>query len=319
MENNKLNASTLLSVMIPYYNRFDLLSEALHSVMSQRIEEKMEVWVIDDCSTVEGVSSVLELFPKGSILYYRQLQNVGQINNLNKCIELANGELIHILHCDDKVLPGFYSTIIEAYSEHKEAGAFFTRNNYITHFGNIICESEALMTKSGYIENWFEKIAVSQLIQTPSIVVRRDVYGAIGNFNKNLTWTEDWEMWVRISKTYPMFYINEVLAEYRNANNSNSENSFKTGRFIDDLRRAINVNFIHHQSKFLKRKSILKYSSYILTNIYMLRKEKKINSMTFIKLLVKFNKNNFSIVFPLIQFYFIYIKSFKTKMLSIWR
>ena len=289
-----MSKNLLLSVMIPCYNRADLLAEALQSVMDQYIENLMEIWVVDDCSTKDNPEEVVNKYGKGLVKFFKQEQNVGQIKNLNKCIELANGDLIHILHCDDRVLQSFYTSIIESYRQNPESRAFFTRNTFINHEGNLLGVSDSIQQYSGYVEKWFEKISTTQLIQTPSMVVKKDVYKQLGGFNEKLSWTEDWEMWVRISKNYPVYYINEVLAEYRVANNSNSADSFKTGRFIEDLKKVIEENYKHHQSLKIKKKSIKKNSEYIVSVILKLSSNKQISKSTFFKLMFKYIKNKFS-------------------------
>ena len=298
-----MNDTPLISVMIPVFNRADLLADALESVMCQYDEKLLEVWVVDDCSTSDNPQESIARYPKHSIKFFRQPGNVGQVRNLNKCIELANGTLIHLLHCDDKVLPGFYHAIMEASARQPEAGAFFTCYNTINHDGVLLGVSEPLQQRSGYIQNWFEKIATSQLIQTPSIVVKKEVYGKLGGFNEMLTWTEDWEMWVRISKTYPVYYINQVLATYRKANNSNSDDSFKTGRFIWDLKNVIAENFKHHQSAEIRKKSMDFYSEYIITIILRMGQDRRINWKSILNLLVIYCKNKFYIT---VLFTFLY-------------
>jgi glycosyltransferase involved in cell wall biosynthesis len=283
--------------MIPVYNRTDLLREALESVLYQYTnEQEMEIWVVDDYSTVDNPLDIINEIGVGKVKFFRQEKNVGQIANLNKCIDLANGELIHILHCDDKVLPGFYEQINKAFSINPNCGAYFTRNNFIDHSGCFLRNSAELQETSGIIPHWFEKISTYQKIQTPSIVVQSKVYKQLGGFKSNLTWTEDWEMWVRIAEKYSFYYINEVLASYREANNSNSSNSFKTGRFIEDLKKVIDENYKHHKSKTIKQASQKFYSRYIISVISAMLTKKELTKSETRSMLKKYFKCNFLIL-----------------------
>lgn len=286
----------LWSVMIPVFNNARLLKEALDSVVAQFSEvDSYEIWVVDDHSTLDDPKGIVEKYVEKNVKFYRQNKNVGQITNLNKCIELATGRLIHILHCDDRVLSGFYSKIESLYYQHPEAGAFFCRNNFIDDNGNLKIVSEKLREGSGYVDQWFEKIAISQLIQTPAMVVKKEVYNTIGCFNINLTWTEDWEMWVRISKQYPVLFVDEVLAEYRESSYSNSANSFISGRFIGDLKRAIDRNYEHHQSDTIRKKSMNMYAVFIIEKIKKMKAE-GMSKRAIVRLLKLFFSNNFFIV-----------------------
>lgn len=92
------------------------------------------------------------------------------------------------------------------------------------------------------MDNWLERIAIKQRIQTPSIVVRRDVYERLGGFDRRMTcWGEDWEMWVRIAANYPVWYEVEPLALYRISSTSLTGTSTRTGKNIQDFRRAISI------------------------------------------------------------------------------
>jgi hypothetical protein len=82
---------------------------------------------------------------------------------------------------------------------------------------------------------------VEQRIQTPAIVVRREVYEKLGTFDSRLSWSEDWEMWLRIAAQYPVWYEVEPLALYRMHSNSSSGRHMRTGENMRDLRRAMEI------------------------------------------------------------------------------
>ena len=311
--NSTVKQDLLISVMIPVYNRAYLLKDSLQSVMNQHLGiDLMEVWVVDDCSTKDDPLEVVNSYREGIVKFYKQPINVGQINNLNKCIELANGKLIHILHCDDKTLPGFYDRIIRAYTLNPNAGAYFSRNNYINHDGSIDSFSEIIQEKSGIIDNFFEKISTRQLIQTPAVVVKKDVYYSVGMFKQKLTWSEDWEMWVRISQKYPVYYINEILVEYRFAIDYNSADSYKTGRFIVELKKTIDEIYLHHKSKKIKKNSISFFAEFIFKKIVNFNEHNELKKKNIFDLILKFYKYRFFCSKP-----YFYSKYF-TKLIIKW-
>src|SRR6476661_7944834 len=102
----------LWSVMIPIYNCSSYLPVALESVLAQNIsEQNMQIEVIDDASTDADVDAIVRQIGKGRVKYFRQYQNVGSLRNFETCINRAQGKLIHLLHVDDKVHPGYYEKI----------------------------------------------------------------------------------------------------------------------------------------------------------------------------------------------------------------
>lgn len=121
-------------------------------------------------------------------------------------------------------------------------GAAFCRHIHMDEAGHWHYISQLEQSESGVLENWLEKIAVRQRIQTPSIVVRREVYEQLGGFDRRIRyWGEDWEMWVRIASQYPVWYEIEPLALYRTHSNSLSGHSVRTGANIQDFRKAIGL------------------------------------------------------------------------------
>ncbi|MBW4636964.1 MAG: glycosyltransferase [Gloeocapsa sp. UFS-A4-WI-NPMV-4B04] len=230
------------SVMIPSYNCAKYLRETLTSVLAQDLgPEVMQIEVIDDHSTLEDPAAVVEELGRGRVGFYQQSQNVGHIKNFQTCLERSRGKLIHLLHDDDCVRSGFYRKMQRAFEENSEIGAAFCRHIFIDEYSHWQYISQLEQPESGVLNNWLEKIAVQQRIQTPSIVVRRDVYERLGGFDTRLSSCEDWEMWVRIAKKYSMWYEVEPLALYRIRSNSNTESHMNTGKEIQNMRQAIGI------------------------------------------------------------------------------
>ncbi|WP_066377197.1 MULTISPECIES: glycosyltransferase [unclassified Anabaena] len=233
----------LWSVMIPTYNCANYLRETLASVLAQDPgPEVMQIEVIDDCSPKDDPEAVVAELGRGRVGFYRQPENVGHTLNFNTCLKRSRGKLIHLLHGDDCVREGFYTKMQQAFEEKPEVGAAFCRHIFMDEHGHWQFLSELLQPKSGVLSNWLERIIVKQYIQTPSIVVRREVYESLGGFDIHFKfYYEDWEMWVRISTQYPVWYEVEPLAVYRLRSASNSGHSMRTGENIQDVRRGLEI------------------------------------------------------------------------------
>src|SRR5262249_50406733 len=99
------------SVMIPSYNCARFLGEALKSVLVQDPgSAKMQIEVVDDCSSDDPQRVVSEI-GGNRVGFFRQSRNVGHIANFRTCITRARGEIVHLLHGDDVVRPGFYERL----------------------------------------------------------------------------------------------------------------------------------------------------------------------------------------------------------------
>ena len=246
----------LFSVMIPAYNCATYLVETLNSVLQQDLGgQLMQIEVVDDCSTDTDVKALVHKIGGDRVTYFRQPQNVGSIRNFETCINRSKGHLVHLLHGDDKVRPGFYKKMQGLFERFPEAGAAFCRYNFINGKGEEVLEWVKEEEKDCILPNWLLRIGEMQRIQYVSMVVKREVYERLGSFY-GMSYAEDWEMWVRIARYYPVAYTPDLLAEYR----VHSQSMTVADMANDHLFRFLNKAIGHIQEHLPKddRKAILK-------------------------------------------------------------
>lgn len=238
----KESSRPLWSVMIPTYNCAHYLRETLASVLAQDPGvDLMQIEVIDDCSTADDPEAIVQELGKGRVGFYRQPRNLGVPQNFETCLHRSQGHLIHLLHGDDYVRPGFYAKMQQAFEHNPDIGAAFCRQIFMDEHGHWQQISELEQHQSGILENGLERLALEQRIMTPSIAVRREAYETLGGFDSRLICAEDWEMWVRIASHYPIWYEVEPLAVYRMHSNSNTGRHVRTGEDMRYTRVAIEL------------------------------------------------------------------------------
>ncbi len=226
-----------ISVMIPTYNCSQYIEKTITSVLEQNnVDELLQIEVIDDCSS-DNIEEIVQRIGRGKVSFYKQQINVGHVKNFETAINRAKGDIIHLLHGDDFVLPGFYKSMLDMFKEHPYLGAIFCRHYFVDNEDNIIQISDLLTLENSIITDFHKELIFKQKIQTPSITVKKEVYEKLGYFNPSLTWTEDWEMWVRICSKYKIGYIKEPLASYRVHNNSSTGIKSISGENVKDLYR----------------------------------------------------------------------------------
>ena len=218
------------SVIIPTYNCAEFLKQTLQSVLVQDPGEAlMEIIVVDDHSTKDDPEAVVKEFGQGRVQFIRQEKNVGKVKNYEIGLTASSGMYIHQLHGDDLVYDGFYSEIEAIFNESPSAGAAFSRTNYIDYEGRITGVTGMIQDNEGVVLDMLEKLYTQQYIQTPSMVVKREVYETIGCFDRRLNCMEDWEMWIRIANNYPIAASNKVLAAYRSHHDNATNKTFMDG------------------------------------------------------------------------------------------
>ncbi len=231
------------SVMIPTYNCANYLVETLKSVLVQDPGSNyMQIEVVDDYSTKDDPEAIVREIGKGRVSFFRQPQNGGIANNFNTCIQRAKGEWVHILHGDDMVLPGFYNRMQESLKNEPTVGSAFCRQIVVDENGQWQALAGLERQTPGILQNWIELLALSQRIETPSIVVKRSVYEHLGGFHLELSHAADWEMWKRIAAHYPMWYEPQPLVYYRKHSASDTSRLIQSGGDIADTRKAIEIS-----------------------------------------------------------------------------
>lgn len=230
------------SVMIPVYNRTRYIEQAISSVLAQNVgPDQMQIEVVDDCSTVDGIAQMVQSLGQGRVSFYRQPGNVGLSANWNTCIRRARGQWVHILHDDDFVLPGFYERLQAAAGQDESIGAAFSRFIWVDAEGHWQEISPLERPTPGVLSGWIERIAISQRIQFPAIVVRRSVYETLGGFDPGLFFALDWDMWKRIAVQHPVWYEPVPLACYRNHSAQETLRLLRSGAAHADKRHAIEI------------------------------------------------------------------------------
>jgi glycosyltransferase involved in cell wall biosynthesis len=224
--------------MVPTYNCAHLAAATVESVLAQDPgPDRMEIVVVDDASTDDIAAVVRRFGPR--VRLHRQPANLGVPANLTEAIRLARGEIVHVLHGDDQVRPGFYSAMERGFAD-PAVGATWCRQIFMDRDGQWTGISP-IEADEGVLEDAACFLAREQRIMTPSICVRRRVYEVVGGFNPALRCVEDWEMWVRIAARFPIYHVREPLAVYRMHDASNTGRNLSNAREVTYALLAIEL------------------------------------------------------------------------------
>lgn len=95
--------NTLVSILIPVFNREHLVGESIESALNQTYRN-IEVIVVDNCST-DNTWQVLQQYASSDdrIRLFRNKENIGPVLNWKRCVNEAKGEYVKILFSDDLI------------------------------------------------------------------------------------------------------------------------------------------------------------------------------------------------------------------------
>ena len=149
-----------------------------------------------------------------------------------------------------------------------QAGAAFCNYVFIDHESNFAYNNLQEATEEGILENFLFIMAERCATQYVSIAVRRVVYEDLGAFYGRF-YGEDWEMWARIAKKYPVAYTPEKLAEYRLHHSNISSARFRNGENFNDIREVlaqIGTYLPAEKRGLMLKKGLRNYARYALGN-----------------------------------------------------
>jgi glycosyltransferase involved in cell wall biosynthesis len=199
----------LVSVIIPTYNRAELLEKALLSVARQSYQN-WEIIIIDDASSDE-TPSVVNRFGPEKIIYLRNSVNKGIAYNRNKGISIAKGDFISFLDDDDEWLENKIERQLET-------AISLNRNAFI--FCNGICQgnkkfAQDISLNSGYIENKDGFFPIRESIPPPSSwFFSREIAKVIGSFDESIYVWDDQDYLLRVRLKFPVYLLNEILVKW---------------------------------------------------------------------------------------------------------
>jgi glycosyltransferase involved in cell wall biosynthesis len=97
-------------IFVPFWGDPDLLVATVESVLAQN-DTDWKLVVVDDAYPDAAVSGYFSSLDDTRIRYIRNPENLGISGNFARCLDLASGELMMFLGCDDLLHPDFVSTV----------------------------------------------------------------------------------------------------------------------------------------------------------------------------------------------------------------
>jgi glycosyltransferase involved in cell wall biosynthesis len=242
-------ADSLVSVILPTYNRAGLLPRSVRSVLNQTYPN-FELIIVDDCST-DNTKAVVGGFRDKRIKYLRQVVNRGATASRNAGIKAAVGQYVAFQDSDDEWLPGKLKKQIEAFEfGSPDLGVVFTSfwlidNGFKTYYPQFF-------SKQTNGELHYELLKTN-FIGTPASVVKKSCFDRAGLFG-NIPRLQDWELWLRISRFYSFKHIDEPLLNAYRCSDSISRNrralitarKYILKKYFTDISRKPKVQSQHY-------------------------------------------------------------------------
>lgn len=216
---NKETNFPLVSVCIPAYNCELHIQKTIRSVLNQS-EKRLELVIIDDCSTDDTVIKIKEI-DDPRIRLIQNDRNIGFLNNWNKALDEARYTYVKLLSQDDLLDSGCLEQQIKALEHSKEKLAFVSCARAIINDQDRII----FLRSMGSVENGYlaPKDAIKRIVRSganpvgepAAVLMRVDIAKKVGHFSQELIYTMDLDYWIRALEHGGLHYINKPLVSYR--------------------------------------------------------------------------------------------------------
>jgi len=205
-----------ISVILPVFNGQAYLNESIDSVLAQEYND-FEFLICDDGS-VDNTINIIESKVDKRISFFKNANNLGQFKTLNILISHSKGEYVRLWSYDDIMKPDCLKQEIEFYNKYSEMGFCYCAFDYIDSLGKLISKAPEDKTPEIVYPDLAAQIMVYYGSITGSIsnvMIKKDVLLDLGFFREDMLVAGDFEMFVRITKKYPIGFNHKSLIYLR--------------------------------------------------------------------------------------------------------
>ncbi len=209
----------LVSVVIPTYNGSRYISETINSILQQEVSD-IEVIVIDDGST-DDTCAIARRF--GDPVRFIEQSHAGVGAARNHGIREARGEFIALVDHDDYWQPNKLAGQLAAFAANPQVDVVFS--DFVRwrqdEAGDFPAPAEflpqaAAQGSDGELSGWiYHQMLLDSWVLTSTALARAAVVIAHGGFDESLPYSEDWDFWLRVSRSSQFLKLREVTTLYR--------------------------------------------------------------------------------------------------------
>lgn len=210
-----------MSIGIGSYNNGRYLNQLLDSVRAQTYPA-IELIVVDDCSPDNSAQVIRAWMQRTSypVRFVQHEQNQGVVRTFSHCTRLATGSFVSLVGSDDVLHPELIARTVQKFSEEgPTCGGVYTDCRLIDANGEEIGPSFLQYFNKSYAAAPPEGNLIVPLLRgfylpTLTTTIRREALEKVGPHDESL-FSEDLDMWLRISRYFRFAYLPQVLGAYR--------------------------------------------------------------------------------------------------------
>lgn len=231
---------SLVSVIIPTFNRAKFIEQTLDSVFAQTYSP-LEIIVVDNGST-DGTVQKLEPFKDRIIVAHEPKSGMGGAHARNRGLDAATGDFVAFLDSDDLWMPTKIEKQVKFLEKHPDFGWCYTDLiGFDSDSGRDLYQySQTRTMHSGMA---IQQAFIQIFTPLSTLLIRKEVMAKVGKFWPTPKGT-DAELAIRLAAEAPVGFLSEVLARYRVHEDSvtgtiSGQQAFEAGKRVKE--RAVEL------------------------------------------------------------------------------
>ncbi|BAU10904.1 glycosyl transferase family 2 [Leptolyngbya sp. NIES-3755] len=219
-----MSRNSLVSVLIPAYNAERFIAETLDSLLAQTYSQ-FEAIVVDDGSTDRTINIVRDYMQKDSRIRLLQQNHAGVVAARNLAIQNSSGVYLAPLDSDDLWFPRKLEKQVQALDADPNAGMVYSWSVSIDQQNRLLWRY--YIDRPFVPEGWvLSTLIFYNFMENGSVpMFRRSCIEKVGGYalpieDLNFQGCEDYELYLRLAKHYPVRVVREYAIAYRQSTGS---------------------------------------------------------------------------------------------------
>jgi len=237
-----------ISAIITTFNRASFLNAAIKSVLFQTFKN-FELLILDNSST-DNTEKIVKSFNDKRIKYIKHKPlNISEARNLG--VKEARGNYIAFLDDDDRWLPNKLKDQLNIFEKSKDSklGMVYGAFSWITPRGKII-KIHKSQSRGKILETFlWQKDPVTGSASNP--LIKKNVFGVVGNYDEKVVTGEDWEFYLRLSEKYSSDFTTKKVLKITH------HGGIRLGQNLKDAAK-LELMVLKHYKNIIKKNPSLK-------------------------------------------------------------
>lgn len=233
LQTTELEFQPLISVVVPVYNVSDaMLRDCIESVKAQTYQN-WQLCMADDASTWESVRTILREYEKEErikVVYRKENGHISQATN--SAIEIADGEFLAFMDCDDTLAPNALYEVAKCLNDDPALDFIYSDEDKLDEEGKK-------RSYPHFKADWSPDTLMNLMYTSHLGVYRKSLVESVGGLREGFEGAQDYDLTLRITeKTEKIAHIPKVLYHWRVRSESTSADAMAKPYVMEAQKRA---------------------------------------------------------------------------------